>query len=106
MATRSVLAVADKLVNKFGFALDEDAGDAHIFYSRQVDGVGKVSTHFSHGEKEIRDVLIRAVAGQLRVNGAYFKNMLDCKNSCGARIEQIRENPVGPLARFHDPRKK
>ncbi len=99
MAPRKVRDVK-ALLAELGFKKDDTAGDSHEFYSRYVPGVGQVSTHFSHGETELKERLIAAVAGQLRVTGSYLKAMLDGKKTCEDWVKQIQTNPAGPLARY------
>jgi hypothetical protein len=101
---RKVRDVKDSLTDKFGFG--PAPGDAHLNYARLVPNVGQVSTHFSHSDVEVGETRLAAMAGQLRVTGSYLKGMLDCKNTCEAWIKQIQESPVGPLARFHKPKKR
>jgi len=104
MADRKAADVVGRLTGKFG--LKEERKGKHVFYSRNVQDVGMVTTHFSHGEKTIGPVLLGIIAGQLRVTASYFREMLDCSKSSDQWIKQIGDSPVGPMARFHKPKPK
>ena len=72
--------VTGSLATKFGFS-PLDRGDKHQWLQLALGGVRPVTVMFSHGDRELGDVLLGKICKQLRVSRPYLTGMLDCHNT-------------------------
>jgi hypothetical protein len=98
--------VASKLTAKFGFEPAPKSNPDHAYYSLKVPGVPVISTHFSHGNKEIPRAIEQKICQQLRVRNEFFHGMIDCSNSRDDYVEQLKTDPYPPFPDYMQRRLK
>ena len=73
----------------------------HTFYRLYVDGkMTGIATKISHGEKEIHDNLLGAMARQARLAKGEFLDLVDCPLSAQDYLSLLRER--GHIAKKED----
>jgi hypothetical protein len=81
-------------LTKKGFSKKEND---HTFFHLWVDGKKtRVYTKVSHGEKEIPDNLLGAMARQLNLNKKQFLELVDCPFTLDAYVTTLRTAGIVP----------
>jgi hypothetical protein len=77
---------------KFGFVDAQKASD-HRWYVLKLEGLPPILTKASHGKTQITGGLESAIAKQMRVRTAFFREMMSCTKSREDYYQQIRRDP-------------
>ena len=100
-STPLILRKTPKFPQKYGKTLVESAvapkENDHTFFHLWVDGKKtRVYTKVSHGEKEIPDNLLGAMARQLNLNKKQFLELVDCPLTHDAYVTTLRTAGIVP----------
>lgn len=83
------------LQSKFGF-ISVPKSSGHRHYVLKLDGLPPIWTMVSHGKQDISSKLEAAIAKQLRVRVAFFREMISCTKSREEYYRQVRTDPFPP----------
>ncbi len=82
--------VAGGLKNK-GFSEQRDGHHRYYWYVTDAGLRTKIRTHISHGEREIHHGLLGAMARQVKLSGADFKQLWQCPLSRAQYEVKLRQ---------------
>ncbi len=84
------------LTRKFGFSLQSQGrSNRHEWFAKDVPGVPRVLTMFSHGMVDLSDSLLGKIARQLRVRRSDLDAMVGCTQSLEDYTRRLREAADG-----------
>lgn len=82
-------------LTKKGFEVDKKSGNTDHTYYRLFNANGEktsITTRISHGEKEIRDPLIKKMSSQMMLKKKEFIKYVECTISREAYLKMVKQN--------------
>lgn len=85
------------LETKFGFTPAPSHEKNHTWYVLMLPELPPIRTKVEHHRRPIGSKLEGRMARQMRVRPAFYRQMLDCTQSCENYYSKVREDPYPPF---------